>query len=77
MANNPSLHALSTIQDHLHSEGTGGEGVSLVVSVGAGVNPPKAYKNMEITNLWQYLHKHDKFLKFMVEVAVSRYSYTQ
>ena len=70
LANNPSLHALSTIQDHLRSEGTG-TGVSLLVSVGAGLNPPKAYKGMEISNILQYILKHGRFLQFMVDVAVS------
>jgi hypothetical protein len=70
LANNPSLHALSTIQDHLRSEGTG-TGVSLLVSVGAGLNPPKAYKGMEISNILEYILKHGRFLQFMVDVAVS------
>ena len=68
LANNPSLHALSTIQDHLRSEGHG-TGVSLVVSVGSGTNPPRTYKNMEISNFLQYLYKHVEFLHFMADVV--------
>jgi patatin-like phospholipase/acyl hydrolase len=68
LASNPSLHGLTTIQDHLRREGRG-TGVSLLVSVGAGMNPPKAYKNLEITNGVQYLLRNVRFLKFMGNVV--------
>ena len=76
LANDPSLHALTTIQNHLRSQGRD-EGVSLVVSLGSGTNPAKAYRDMEITksNLLQYLYKHGRLLHFMFDL-VSSYSLT-
>ena len=48
IALNPSLHALTTIQDHLRRSGSH-VGVSLVVSVGAGVNQSSDNSNIKIT----------------------------
>ena len=64
LANNPSLHALTTIQTHLRSEGDS-RGVSLVVSVGTGINPSHECHNLQITNVGHYLCRNVRFLKFM------------
>ena len=61
LANNPSLHALTTIQTHLRSTGQSA-GVSLVVSVGTGINPAQEYPNLEITNVVDYVVKNKKFM---------------
>ena len=68
LANNPSLHALTTIQTHLRSEGDS-RGVSLVVSVGTGMNPAREYGNLQITNAVDYVFKNKQFLQFMGDVV--------
>ena len=68
LVNNPSLHGLTTIQTHLRSTGQS-EGVSLVVSVGTGINPAREYGNLEITNVLDYFIRNKKFLEFMVDVV--------
>ena len=52
LAPNPSLHALTTIQDHLRRIDSD-VGVSLVVSVGAGINRISDYSKikMNISNI--------------------------
>lgn len=68
LANNPSLHGLTTIQNHLRSTGHSA-GVSLVVSVGTGINPPREYSNIEITTRADYVFKNKEFMKFMGDVV--------
>ena len=68
LVNNPSLHGLTTIQTHLCSTGQR-EGVSLVVSVGTGINPEREYGNLEITNVVDYFVKNKKFMEFLVDVV--------
>ena len=48
LAPNPSLHALTTIQDHLRCSSSD-VGVSLVVSVGAGMNQISDYSKTKMT----------------------------
>ena len=43
--------------------------MSLVVSVGAGVNPAHEYGNLEITNAIDYLFRNVQFLRFMGDVV--------
>ena len=52
LAPNPSLHALTTIQDHLRRSGSD-ESVSLVVSVGAGISqiPDYSKVKMKVSNV--------------------------
>ena len=47
LAPNPSLHALTTIQDHLRRSGSD-VGVSLVVSIGAGINQISDYSKIKM-----------------------------
>ena len=69
IANNPSLSALTTILNHLRHGGSNNEGVSLVVSVGTGTNPPKEYENLQINNYLQYLIRHTRVIKFLFDVV--------
>ena len=52
LAPNPSLHALTTIQDHLRHSGSD-VSVSLVVSVGAGISQIPDYSKikMKVSNV--------------------------
>ena len=70
LANNPSLHALTTIQNHLRREGRGRK-VSLVVSIGTGINPQKDYRNLDITNCFLYCFWNVRLVEFMANVMVS------
>ena len=65
LASNPSLHAVTTIQRHLSREGLG-QTVSLVVSAGAGMNPPSKFHRLRINNA---LGRSVTFPLFMVNLV--------
>ena len=68
LANNPSEYALTVIQDHIREQSLRTP-VSLVVSVGAGVNPAKEYGDLNISSLTDYVFKNIDLLKFMGDVV--------
>lgn len=68
LANNPSEYALTAIQDHIRKRGLSTP-VSLLVSVGAGINPAKEYRDLNISSLTDYVLKNVDLLKFLGDVV--------